>query len=69
MFREMVAMGGDLAVDLHADLDDEEIRRVIARYKGIAVRFDLVEHDSTVEQRGAFRRRWEAAGGADLGRP
>ena len=66
MFREMAAMGGDITVGLHADLDDEEIRRVIRRYTGVAVKFELVEHDSTVEDRSRFRHRWEAAGGAGL---
>ena len=66
MFREMAAMGGDITVGLHADLDDEEIRRVIRRYTGVAVKFELVEHDSTIEDRNNFRHRWEAAGGPGL---
>ncbi len=64
-FREIAAMGGDITVGLHADLDDEEIRRVIRRYAGVAVKFELVEHDSTVEDRNSFRHRWEAAGAQD----
>jgi hypothetical protein len=58
--------GAELSVRLHANLDDEEIRRAVARYKGVGVNFVLAEDDSTPGQRKDFVARWKAAGGGEV---
>ncbi len=53
-------------INLHADLDNRQIIRVIERYKGMDVTFLLDGSDSTPAERTAFRRLWESAGGPRL---
>jgi hypothetical protein len=57
--------GAEVSVRLHANLDDEEIRRAVARYRGVTANFVLAEDDSTPEQRKDFVARWKAAGGRE----
>ena len=58
--------GASWTISLHADLDDREIQRIIARYQGCNVRFELAEYDSTAQERLKFLRRWIAAGGYEI---
>jgi hypothetical protein len=50
-------------VNLHANLNDGEITRSIARYKDKPVTFVIDESDSTRTERSEFLARWTALGG------
>lgn len=65
-FKEILAMGGCAVINLHANLDDREISRCIARYRDVAVQFVVDESDSTPEDRLDFLKRWAAAGGPQV---
>lgn len=58
--------GVSWTIRLHADLDDREIQRIIARYRGSNVTFKLAEFDSTPQERVEFLQRWIAAGGYEI---
>lgn len=62
-FPKLLDAGAEVVVRLHANLDDEEIRRAVKRWKGRNVRFVLAEHESTAAERQRFVARWKAAGG------
>ena len=62
--EQMLVLGATVTVQLHANLDDEEIRRAVKRWKGRNVTFLLAEHDSAAQEREYFVERWKAAGGS-----
>ena len=64
--EKMTALGAPVTVQLHANLDDGEIRRAVKRWSGRNVRFVLVEHDSSADERERFVKRWKAAGGSGV---
>jgi hypothetical protein len=64
--KRLLEAGAELCVQLHANLNEREIRRAIARYKGHNVKFVLAEYDSTAHQRDEFRKRWNASGGSEI---
>ena len=66
---KLLEVGAEVNVILHADLDDDEIRRAVNRWTGLNVKLVLAEHDSTEKQRHHFIRRWKAAGGTGLSEP
>lgn len=62
-FPKLLDAGAEVVIQLHANLDDEEIRRAVKRWTGRDVRCVLAEHDSTGVERERFVARWKAAGG------
>ena len=64
--EQMLALGATVTVQLHANLDDAEIRLAVKRWKNRNVAFLLAENDSTAKERERFVKRWKAAGGSGL---
>jgi hypothetical protein len=62
--KALAQAGVKSVVQLHANLDDYEIRMAIKRWSGADVSFVIAEYDSTPKQRKQFIRRWLAAGGS-----
>jgi hypothetical protein len=62
--QNLLAAGAEAAVTLHCDLDEEEIERAIARWKGVPVKMYLV--DGSESQRRHFLKRWKQHGGPEV---
>jgi hypothetical protein len=62
--KQLLAAGGEAAVTLHFDLDEREIERAVARWKGVPVKMYLV--DGSESQQRHFLKRWKERGGSEV---
>jgi hypothetical protein len=62
--QKVLAAGGEAVVTLHYDLDERELERAIARWKGVPVKMYLV--DGSGSQQRHFLKRWKKHGGPEV---